>query len=91
METCLSQLEQWLLQLLLEFLDLILPDAPNVLLSISQVVLSLSSNVDFIGSALLFDQKTDLHEDLMELFCGIDLLAIFFKDKDPLVLVKGKI
>jgi hypothetical protein len=47
--------------------------------------------VDFIGSALLLDQKADLHEDLMELFCGVDLLAIFFKDKDPLVLVKGKI
>ena len=91
MEACLSQLKKWLLQLLLEFLDLILPDAPNVLLSISQIVFGLSSDVDFIGSALLLDQKADLHEDLMELFCGVDLLAIFFKDKYSLILVKGEI
>lgn len=67
LQACLSQLEQGLLKLLLEFVDLVLPDAPDVLLCIGQVVFSLSSNMNFIRSALFLNQKAHLHKDLMEL------------------------
>lgn len=67
LEICFPELKHRLLQLLLEFVDLVLPDAPNILISIGQVVFSLPSDMNFIGPALLLNEKAYLHKDLMEL------------------------
>lgn len=80
LHACLSKLEKWLLQFLLELVDLVLTDAPNVLLSVLDVLFGLSSDVSLIEFSLLFDQQTDIDEDFMELFRWVDLLSLVFED-----------
>lgn len=80
LHACFSEFEKRLLQFFLELVDLVLTDAPNVLFSVLDVLFSLSSDVSLIEFSLLFDQQTDIDEDFMELFRGVDLLSLVFED-----------
>lgn len=66
-------------------------DAPNILVSILDILFGFLSDVDFIELSVFFYQHADINKDFMELFSWIGLLSLVFKHKDALALIKSEI